>query len=130
VGPILIKLNEHVNEIVDVDDLDGETRTIEVTKLKLNKHVNEIKFTDKSDDIVESIPPALELFQIPDTWPTKVVWLILLPINILYFFTVPDCRRPIFRKFPYYYITFVVSTIYVGIFTYALVWFVILIGIY
>jgi hypothetical protein len=59
---------------------------------------------------------------------SKICWLIFLPINLLYFLTVPDCRRKSFKPFPFYFLTFLMSTLYMAILTYLIVWMVVIIG--
>lgn len=58
----------------------------------------------------------------------KTVHIILLPINLIYFFTIPDCRRRTFRRFPLYFVTFIMSTVYLGLLTYLLVWMIVIIS--
>jgi hypothetical protein len=72
-----------------------------------------------SDDIYEDDDDEddtpINPFEIPNKLYKKLIWIILLPINILYFFTVPDCRRKLFSRFPFYFLTFIMSTVYMGI---------------
>jgi len=71
---------------------------------------------DEDDDDDDDTP--INPFEMPNKLYKKLIWIILLPINILYFFTVPDCRRKLFNPFPFYFLTFIMSTVYMGIFIY------------
>ncbi|XP_014775041.1 sodium/potassium/calcium exchanger 4 [Octopus bimaculoides] len=53
------------------------------------------------------------------TWK-RCLWLWMLPIKIVLYFTVPDCRRPMCFRFCV--CTFIVSIIWIGIFSYLMVW--------
>ncbi|XP_075533174.1 putative sodium/potassium/calcium exchanger CG1090 isoform X2 [Dermacentor variabilis] len=56
----------------------------------------------------------------------RLLWLVLLPLNTLLFFTVPDCKRNRWRNwFP---LTFLMSTVYISVFSYLLVWIITIIG--
>ncbi len=68
---------------------------------------------DEDDDDDDDTP--INPFEMPNKLYKKLIWIILLPINILYFFTVPDCRRKLFNPFPFYFLTFIMSTVYMGI---------------
>jgi sodium/potassium/calcium exchanger 5 len=57
-----------------------------------------------------------------------ILWIIFLPVSIVFFLTIPDCRRKRFSIFPYYCLTFTIATIYLSILSYVLVWMVIIIG--
>lgn len=78
---------------------------------------------DDDDDEIPANP-----FRKPEKFYQKIIWIVLFPINILFFFTVPDCRRPTFSRFPLYFLTFIISTLYMGVFTYILVWMVVVIS--
>jgi hypothetical protein len=65
---------------------------------------------DEYDDNDDEEP--LNPFRIPEKFYQKTIWLVTLPIKLIYFFTVPDCRRPFFSRFPLYFLTFIMSTVY------------------
>jgi sodium/potassium/calcium exchanger 5 len=64
-------------------------------------------------------------FEMPEKWFMKIVHVVLFPISLLFFLTVPDSRRPFFQPFPRYFLGFIVSAAYVGVLTYLLVWMVV-----
>ncbi|KAL1436246.1 hypothetical protein MTO96_049873 [Rhipicephalus appendiculatus] len=55
---------------------------------------------------------------------SRLLWLVLLPINTLLFITVPDCKRHR-NWFP---LTFLMSTVHISLFSYLLVWTITIIG--
>ena len=79
------------------------------------------------DDNEDNIP--INPFRIPiESNLAKLKWFLLFPIYFLFFITVPDCRRKTFAKFPLYFVTFIMSTVSLGVLTYAIVWMVVIIG--
>ncbi|XP_022106970.1 sodium/potassium/calcium exchanger 4-like [Acanthaster planci] len=66
------------------------------------------------------------LCQIPEGKLAVVRWLVCLPLSTVMFFTIPDCRRKRFEN--WYMATFIVSVIWIAIFSYVMVWMVALIG--
>jgi K+-dependent Na+/Ca+ exchanger-like protein len=59
-------------------------------------------------------------FDIPETWVGRLFWLVGLPVAISMFITIPDCRRPAFRKF--WPLTFICSIVWIAILAYFMVW--------
>ncbi|CAF2785089.1 unnamed protein product [Rotaria sp. Silwood2] len=55
-----------------------------------------------------------------------IKWIFLLPIRILFYYTIPDCRNPRFLK--WYPLTFVMTIVWLCILTYLMVWMVTIIG--
>ena len=83
---------------------------------------------EELDDDNDNDETPLNPFKIPEKFYQKIFWLLLFPINLLFFLTIPDCRRQRFSKFPWYFFTFIISTIYIGAITYVEVWMVIIVG--
>ena len=65
-------------------------------------------------------------FQIPKNHFKLVFWVFMLPINVLFFITMPDCRKKRWEN--WYPVTFVVSIVWMAIISYVLVWTVSVIG--
>jgi Ca2+/Na+ antiporter len=65
-------------------------------------------------------------FHIPEKFVQKTLWFVLFPLKFLFYLTMPDNRRKIFKNF--YFLTFLISTIYIGVFTYGIVWMVVIIS--
>lgn len=53
---------------------------------------------------------------------TKVKWLISWPLLLLLFFTVPNCAKPRWEKF--FMLSFLLSTVWIAVFSYLMVWMV------
>ncbi|CAF1033765.1 unnamed protein product, partial [Didymodactylos carnosus] len=75
------------------------------------------------------VAEATEIFS-PTKPPKKthklIKWILLYPVRLLMHITIPDCRTAVFRD--YYYLTFVMSTIWVAGLAYVLVWLVVIVG--
>ncbi|CAF0779543.1 unnamed protein product [Didymodactylos carnosus] len=75
------------------------------------------------------VAEATEIFS-PTRAPKKthklIKWILLYPVRLLMHITIPDCRTAVFRD--YYYLTFVMSTIWVAGLAYILVWLVVIVG--
>uniref|UniRef100_A0A3P8UT85 Solute carrier family 24 member 4 n=1 Tax=Cynoglossus semilaevis TaxID=244447 RepID=A0A3P8UT85_CYNSE len=56
----------------------------------------------------------------------KVKWLISWPLLLLLFFTVPNCAKPRWEK--YFMVSFILSTVWIAVFSYLMVWMVTVIG--
>ncbi|CAI9741634.1 potassium calcium exchanger 3-like isoform X2 [Octopus vulgaris] len=56
----------------------------------------------------------------PESNCKRCLWLLMFPIKIILYFTVPDCRRPMCFRFCV--CTFIVAIIWIGIFSYIMVW--------
>lgn len=55
---------------------------------------------------------------------SRLLWLVLLPLNTLLFITVPDCKR----HRSWFPLTFLMSTVHISLFSYLLVWTITIIG--
>lgn len=63
---------------------------------------------------------------IPDGVLGVIRWIICLPLSLILFISVPDCRKQRFER--WYIVTFVVSIGWIMVFSYIMVWMVALIG--
>uniref|UniRef100_A0A3B5L366 Solute carrier family 24 member 4b n=1 Tax=Xiphophorus couchianus TaxID=32473 RepID=A0A3B5L366_9TELE len=57
---------------------------------------------------------------------SKIKWLISWPLLLLLFFTVPNCAKPRWEK--YFMVSFILSTVWIAVFSYLMVWMVTIIG--
>uniref|UniRef100_A0A3Q2CB18 Solute carrier family 24 member 4b n=1 Tax=Cyprinodon variegatus TaxID=28743 RepID=A0A3Q2CB18_CYPVA len=57
---------------------------------------------------------------------SKIKWLISWPLLLLLFFTVPNCAKPRWEKF--FMLSFILSTVWIAVFSYLMVWMVTIIG--
>lgn len=84
--------------------------------------------TDANDDDDDNDDKPFNPFEMPAGVLMKIKHVIFFPIYILFFFTVPDPRRAFFRRFPFYFLSFLMSAVYIGCITYILVWMVVVIS--
>ncbi|XP_072551359.1 sodium/potassium/calcium exchanger 5 [Salminus brasiliensis] len=66
------------------------------------------------------------VFSMPENDLKRILWVLSLPVIVLLYLTIPDCRRRFWRKF--YMLTFFMSAVWISAFTYILVWMVTVIG--
>ncbi|XP_051874236.1 sodium/potassium/calcium exchanger 4-like [Pristis pectinata] len=74
----------------------------------------------------ESEPELMSPFSPPDGYLNKMKWLSSWPVLIMLFFTVPNCAKPRWERF--FMITFIMSTLWIAVFSYLMVWMVTVIG--
>uniref|UniRef100_A0A3Q3F757 Solute carrier family 24 member 4b n=1 Tax=Labrus bergylta TaxID=56723 RepID=A0A3Q3F757_9LABR len=85
-----------------------------------NGNVPEDKPTEPEEN--DTISP----FHIPSTRFIKLKWLLSWPLLLLLFFTVPNCAKPRWEK--YFMFSFLLSTVWIAVFSYLMVWMVTIIG--
>uniref|UniRef100_A0A673AWZ8 Solute carrier family 24 member 4b n=1 Tax=Sphaeramia orbicularis TaxID=375764 RepID=A0A673AWZ8_9TELE len=85
-----------------------------------NGNVPEDKPTEKTENI--TISP----FHIPRGFGSKVKWLISWPLLLMLFLTVPNCAKPRWEKC--FMLSFILSTVWIAVFSYFMVWMVTIIG--
>ncbi|KAK6479126.1 sodium/potassium/calcium exchanger 4-like [Huso huso] len=112
-------INEHQRLVqaangVDNGDLEGKHDNIE------NGNVPE----DKQGEDDE--PDLSSPFSIPAGCMNKVKWLFSWPVLLLLYFTVPNCAKPRWEK--YFMLSFILSTVWIAVFSYFMVWMVTVIG--
>ncbi|XP_038670684.1 sodium/potassium/calcium exchanger 5 [Scyliorhinus canicula] len=74
-------------------------------------------------DIIEDESPV---FVMPESDTKRVIWVLSLPIAVLLYVTIPDCRRGQWRK--WFILTFLMCAVWISGFTYILVWMVSIVG--
>ncbi|KAI3363685.1 hypothetical protein L3Q82_001309 [Scortum barcoo] len=97
-----------------------ETQVIDGKVEIENGNVPEDKPTEAEES--DSISP----FHIPAGIGSKVKWLISWPLLLLLYLTIPNCAKPRWEK--YFMLSFILSTIWIAIFSYFMVWMVTIIG--
>ncbi|KAK7496335.1 hypothetical protein BaRGS_00012500 [Batillaria attramentaria] len=66
-------------------------------------------------------------WQVPDHFLLRVLWVAMVPVKLVCFLTVPDCRKEgVWRRL--YPVTFVTSVVWIAAFTYILVWMITITG--
>ncbi|XP_071760452.1 sodium/potassium/calcium exchanger 4 isoform X2 [Centroberyx gerrardi] len=79
---------------------------------------------DKPSEEEENI--TISPFHIPRGIGSKVKWLISWPLLLLLFFSIPNCGKPRWEK--YFMLSFLLSTVWIAVFSYLMVWMVTIIG--
>ncbi|KAF7668568.1 hypothetical protein LDENG_00003960 [Lucifuga dentata] len=79
---------------------------------------------DKPSEPEES--DSISPFHIPSGVGSRVKWVISWPLLLLLFFTVPNCAKPRWEK--YFMLSFILSTVWIAVFSYLMVWMVTIIG--
>ncbi|EOA99889.1 Sodium/potassium/calcium exchanger 4, partial [Anas platyrhynchos] len=74
----------------------------------------------------ESEQDNLSPFSLPDGKMNKVKWILTWPLIFLLFCTIPNCSKP--RWESWFMFTFVLSTLWIALFSYFMVWMVTVIG--
>ena len=118
----------HSDSRIPIDRPHSVNRMLE-PDIAMSSHLLDHDENRSDNDNDDNDDEPLNPFKVPSHLLKKILWAIFLPVNILFFLTVPDCRRKTFSRFPLYFITFAISTIYLGVLTYLLVWMVVIIGI-
>ncbi|XP_051922474.1 sodium/potassium/calcium exchanger 3 isoform X2 [Hippocampus zosterae] len=65
-------------------------------------------------------------FIMPNGWCARVKWLLSWPVSLLLHCTVPDCNLPQWER--WYLLTFLISTLWIALFSYLMVWMVTIIS--
>uniref|UniRef100_A0A671U0Q4 Solute carrier family 24 member 4 n=1 Tax=Sparus aurata TaxID=8175 RepID=A0A671U0Q4_SPAAU len=76
----------------------------------------------KESEQSDSISP----FHVPSGIGSKVKWLISWPLLLLLFFSIPNCAKARWEKF--FMASFILSTVWIAVFSYFMVWMVTIIG--
>uniref|UniRef100_A0A8C3G7M5 Solute carrier family 24 member 4 n=1 Tax=Cyclopterus lumpus TaxID=8103 RepID=A0A8C3G7M5_CYCLU len=97
-----------------------ETQVIDGKVEIENGNVPEDKPSEEKEN--ETISP----FHIPRGIGSKLKWLISWPLLLLLFFTVPNSGNPRWERF--FMLSFIMSTIWIAVFSYFMVWMVTIIG--
>ncbi|XP_035806325.1 sodium/potassium/calcium exchanger 4 isoform X2 [Amphiprion ocellaris] len=97
-----------------------ETQVIDGKVEIENGNVPEDKPTEAEEN--DTISP----FHIPRGIGSKVKWLLSWPLLLLLYLTVPNCAKPRWEK--YFMVSFILSTVWIAVFSYLMVWMVTIIG--
>lgn len=66
------------------------------------------------------------MFEMPSSAVGRCVFVVSVPIKVLLYLTVPDCRRARWRK--WVIVTFILSLVWLSLFSYLMVWMITIIG--
>ena len=109
------------------EETSDKGENIDETDKEITNSTNEEKDKSDSDNSshIHGFSPKSP-FEIPKTSFKLVIWVVMLPIQCLFFITMPDCRKKGWEN--WYPVTFVVSILWMAIISYVLVWTVSIIG--
>uniref|UniRef100_A0A8C3QGY9 Solute carrier family 24 member 4 n=1 Tax=Cyanoderma ruficeps TaxID=181631 RepID=A0A8C3QGY9_9PASS len=74
----------------------------------------------------ENEQDSLTPFSVPDGKMNKIKWLLTWPLIFVLFATIPNCSKPRWEKC--FMLTFILSTLWIALFSYFMVWMVTVIG--
>jgi len=74
---------------------------------------------DDEDDDDDDDEPA-NPYEVPDSTGSKIFWALTLPMTVLMFYTVPDCRKP--NRKNWFFATFMMSIFWIGALSFLMVW--------
>ncbi|XP_060606949.1 probable sodium/potassium/calcium exchanger CG1090 [Ruditapes philippinarum] len=66
------------------------------------------------------------VLSIPETWWKKAIWGVSLPLKLLFYITIPDCRYTRWRSC--FIVTFIMSLVWLSFLSYLMVWMITIIG--
>jgi len=96
----------------------NKSRTDESNGEKPAKEAEAAEEEEEDDDDDEPFNPL----DIPDSMVGRFFWLVGLPLRFAFFFTIPDCRREIFKK--YWLGTFTMCIVWIAVLAAVMVWMV------
>ncbi|KAI8789603.1 sodium/potassium/calcium exchanger CG1090 [Biomphalaria glabrata] len=111
---------------------DGEPCTPdETTRVIMGKDGSNASLDSNSsaDDVATEIHktvPEETIWHVPAGRWSCLLWAVSLPLSILMYFTVPDCRRERLRK--WFLVTFIMSLVWLSVFSFLMVWMITIIG--
>ncbi|XP_070566288.1 sodium/potassium/calcium exchanger 5-like [Ptychodera flava] len=109
---------------------DGISR---IPETDLTEKMKEVETADKSadtrtetndDELV--FPESESPLTPPSSLWKRALWVIGLPLGLLLFITIPDCRQPRWRR--WFGLTFLMATIWLAVTAYIMVWTVVIVG--
>jgi len=96
--------------------IDNERRTSQDEQTMPNE-VDDVSFSSQDNETPFSVPAGVG---------SVILWVIFLPISILFYISIPNCRKPRWKN--WYFVTFAMSVVWIAGLSYLLVWMVEIIG--
>ncbi|XP_015906651.1 probable sodium/potassium/calcium exchanger CG1090 [Parasteatoda tepidariorum] len=87
---------------------------------------SELTSVESPQPLTEEAEEENSVFSPPEGGFRKSFWLLSIPILIVCYFTIPDCRRKRWEK--WFFVTFLASCVWIGALSYILVWMITIIG--
>ncbi|XP_077988613.1 sodium/potassium/calcium exchanger 5-like [Glandiceps talaboti] len=98
----------------------NDTRPNDSSSVVANDENIESDVLNEEDEVTEDTETCSSSFRPPSGYLKMIYWIITLPIKIAYFVTIPDCKRPRWRR--WYMLTAFMSAVWFGFIAYVLVW--------
>ncbi|KAK2193570.1 hypothetical protein NP493_11g01006 [Ridgeia piscesae] len=96
-------------------DIDGDSSGFKAASLEYEKY--KMLDDDENEDSVLTMPAM---------WYKRLYWVIGLPLSLAMYVTIPDCRRTRWKK--WFFVTFVMSIMWISIFSYLMIWMITIVG--
>jgi len=103
----------------------GKAKDVEGAPAAAAESASTEKVEEEDDDADDDGP--FNPFEVPESLLGKFFWLLGLPLSILMWLTIPDCRRPMFAK--WWLGTFAMCIVWIGALAFVMVWMVTEFGI-
>ncbi|XP_067649798.1 sodium/potassium/calcium exchanger 4-like isoform X2 [Haliotis asinina] len=111
------------SEVVEVETSFSEVESHSTQSEVISESV---EISPSSSD--QSLPHHHSPWIVPESFLLRIFWVAMVPVKILLYVTVPDCRRRTkWRKL--YLVTFTMSVLWIAVFSYVLVWMVTISGL-
>ncbi|XP_067877810.1 sodium/potassium/calcium exchanger 3-like [Heterodontus francisci] len=89
-------------------------------------NMGEAEDMDRNERVERESDGPFNPFKLPDRRCDVIKWLVSWPLGFLLCYTVPNCSEPRWEK--WFMATFLCSTLWIGLFSYIMVWMVTIIG--
>lgn len=113
--------NNHVNHS---NNHDSKTDKTDVVKFDM-----ENDWLEKDDDVDhydKDAEATTWVWTVPKSSCRRCLWVVSLPLVAVMFVTVPDCRQKRWKN--WFIVTFILSIIWIGVFSYFMVWMITVVG--
>ncbi|GAA6097701.1 sodium/potassium/calcium exchanger 3 [Tachysurus ichikawai] len=114
------------------DNMDSETQPLEEARtwgkggtMEMVEDMGDAQPKDTEDEEAEEVQPFNPLI-VPGGCFERVKWFLSWPLSCLLYYTVPNCLLPLWER--WFMVTFVVSTLWIAVFSYLMVWMVTIIS--
>ncbi|XP_078090380.1 sodium/potassium/calcium exchanger 4 isoform X2 [Mustelus asterias] len=117
------------NEMEDVQSANGVDKDISAAEKCDNIENGNVpldKNTKEDSNENENEPELTSPFSLPGGYLNKMKWLSSWPVLFVLFFTIPNCAKPRWENF--FMLTFFMSTVWIAVFSYFMVWMVTVTG--
>ncbi|XP_072424428.1 sodium/potassium/calcium exchanger 4-like isoform X1 [Chiloscyllium punctatum] len=115
-----------LTQVQSANGVDKEVCVAEKCENIENGNVPLDKTTKEGSPENEKDPEFTSPFSLPGGCLNKVKWLSSWPVLLVLFFTVPNCAKPRWENF--FMLTFLMSTVWIAVFSYLMVWMVTVTG--